>query len=95
MVNNQLKNLYKKNEKSLSRRKTHLKKKKTSLNRVLPGRLVTGHLGFFGFLLIPIFCLTCTCPAIGSTRSLSICRAGPSLITILVGKIFNIFISYD
>jgi hypothetical protein len=36
MVNNQLKNLYKKNEKSLARRKNTFEK--TSLNWVLPGR---------------------------------------------------------
>ena len=73
--------------------KTHLKKRVST--RFCQVALVTGRPGFFGFLLILIFCLTCTCPAIGSTGSLSTCRAGPGLITMLVAKIFNIFISYD
>jgi hypothetical protein len=94
MVNNQLKNLYKKMKSLWLGEKTHLKKKKvsTGLCRVA---LFTGQPGFSGFLLIPVFCLTCTGPAIESTVSQSTCRVGPSLISMLVGKILNIFISYD
>ena len=59
MVNNQLKNLYKKNEKSLARRKTHLKKKKrvsTGFCRVAWSRVTLGFLGFCSsrYFVLPV-----------------------------------------